>query len=95
MAKELSPGSPVRMKSGSEGWVRGVIVEFTDVSPTPSSRGMTYAYTGPGYKVKVLEGKHKGETIRLPANYVEPIAESRPSGKSREKVEMTKGRRGR
>ena len=66
-AGELQPGTPVRMKSGTEGWIRGTVVEYFDL--IPSIPGMIYV--GPGYKVRVLEGKHKGEVIRLPANYVE------------------------
>jgi hypothetical protein len=59
------------MKSGTEGWVAGEIVEYADLETFPP----LYAaiYTGPSYKVKVLEGKHKGKILRLPANYVEPL----------------------
>ena len=32
----------------------------------------------PGYKVHILEGKHKSETIRVPENYVEPIGHAKP-----------------
>ena len=63
---ELPSGQLVRLKSGTEGWIKGQIVEYFDV--IPSVGGMIY--TGPGYKVYILEGKHKGETIRVPANYV-------------------------
>lgn len=68
---ELQPGTSVRMKSGTEGWVKGTVVEYFDVMPTVGG----VVYTGPGYKVKVLEGKHKGQVVRLPANYVEPTKE--------------------
>lgn len=92
--KQLSPGTPVRMKSGSEGWVRGEVVEYYDVIPVPSAGGMTMMMGGgmtPGYKVRVLEGKHKGEILRLPADYVEELH----PGKTKGKPEMTKGRMGR
>ena len=72
---ELEPGTPVRMKSGTEGWVKATVVEYFDLLPTVG--GMIYA--GPGYKVKVLEGKHKGQEIKLPANYVEPLEGYKPS----------------
>ncbi len=65
----LPDGQLVRLKSGTEGWIKGQIIEYYDL--IPSVGGMIYA--GPGYKVHVLEGKHKGETIRMPANYVEAI----------------------
>ena len=64
----LTPGTKVRMKSGSEGWIKGEVVEYTDLIPSVGG----YIYVGPAYKVYVLEGKHKGETLRLPANYLEP-----------------------
>ncbi len=72
---ELEPGTPVRMKSGTEGWVKGTVVEYFDVIPSVGG----VIYTGPGYKVKVLEGKHKGQELRLPANYVEPLKGYQPS----------------
>jgi len=69
--KPLQEGDLVRLKSGTQGWIKGQIVEYTDLlSFPPLGMGM---YTGPAYKVYILEGKHKGETLRLPANYVEPI----------------------
>jgi hypothetical protein len=76
----LKPGTLIRMKSGSQGWIRGEIVEYYDVIPVPSSekehpRG-GYMYGGgitPGYKVRVLEGKHKGEVLNMPMNYIEVI----------------------
>lgn len=83
----LAPGTKVRMKSGSEGWVRGEVVEYFDLVPA----GKGYIFTGPGYKVKVLEGKHQGETLRLPLNYVEPVGGPRQPEKTR-RAEMTKGR---
>ncbi len=68
----LLSGARVRLKSGTEGWVRGEIVDYYDVIPTVGGvmfgGGMT-----PGYKVYIEEGKHKGETIRVPLNYVEAI----------------------
>jgi hypothetical protein len=66
---ELQPGTPVRMRSGTEGWVKGTVVEYFDIIPSVGG----VIYTGPGYKVQVLEGKHKGQELRLPANYVEPL----------------------
>lgn len=76
---ELKPGTQVRMKSGTEGWIRGRVVEYTELMPAVGG----YVYTGPGYKVFALEGKHKGETLRLPANYIEPMerAEAKPEVK--------------
>jgi hypothetical protein len=65
----LPDGQLVLLKSGTEGWVQGRIVEYFDL--IPSVGGMIYA--GPGYKVFILEGKHKGQTIKIPANYVKAI----------------------
>ncbi len=73
---ELKEGSIVRLKSGTEGWIKGQIVEYYDL--IPGVGGMIYA--GPGYKVHVLEGKHKGQTIRVPENYVEPTGHAKPGG---------------
>jgi hypothetical protein len=73
----LPDGTRVRMKSGSQGWVEGEIVEYYDVIRVPSSEGGGYMYGGgmtPGYKVRVLQGKHKGEVLSLPMNYVEKVA---------------------
>lgn len=71
----LGLGTSVRMKSGTEGWIRGEVVEYSEIIPSVGG----VIYTGPGYKVKVLEGKHKGEVIRFPANYVQPIEAYTPS----------------
>lgn len=69
----LPDGTPVRLKSGTEGWVRGTIVEYFDVY-TMGPLGAIYGGgMAPGYKVHILEGKHKGETIRVPTNYVERV----------------------
>ena len=77
MAKDsgiLPNGTRVRMKSGSQGWVEGEIVEYYDVISYPPLHMATYGGgETPGYKVHVLEGKHKGETIRMPMNYVERL----------------------
>jgi len=77
---ELNPGTEVRLKSGTEGWVRATIVEHYDVIRTVGG----YMYGGgmtPGYLVHVLEGKHKGENINVPENYVEPISPVPTKGK--------------
>lgn len=71
--EQIGEGAFVRLKSGTEGWVKGQIVEYYDL--IPSVGGMIY--TGPGYKVHILEGKHKGETIKVPANYVELLGPSK------------------
>ncbi len=64
----------VRLKSGTEGWVKGKIVEYFDVVSFPPLRGAIYGGgMAPGYKVHILEGKHKGETISVPTNYVQRI----------------------
>ena len=70
VAGELQPGQLVRLRSGTEGWVRGTIVEYSDIIPSVGG----VIYTGPGYKVRVMEGKHQGEVLRLPANYVEAVS---------------------
>lgn len=75
----IKEGSIVRLKSGTEGWVKGQIVEYTDLISYPALGAAIY--TGPGYKVYVLEGKHKGETIRVPANYVESYTGPAPARK--------------
>lgn len=69
---ELKEGDAVRLKSGTQGWVRGVIVEYYDMVPCVGG----YIYGGgmaPGYKVRILEGKHKDEIINVPTNYVQKI----------------------
>lgn len=75
MADEFKPGQKVRLKSGTEGWVDAEIVEFTELYPEPGFLGRSplggFIYTGPEYKVKVLTGKHAGETIRVPVNYIQ------------------------
>jgi hypothetical protein len=73
--------------------VKGEVVEYYDVIPVPSAGGMTMMMGGgmtPGYKIRVLEGKHKGEIVKLPANYVEEVGASK---KSLPRREMTRGRR--
>ncbi len=56
------------MKSGSQGWIKVEVlsdVEFTE--------GVGGVIIGPGMghtKVYILEGKHKGDTIEVPRNYV-------------------------
>jgi len=74
--EQIKEGALVRLKSGTEGWVKGQVVEYFDVLPMPGG----YIYGGglaPGYKVHILEGKHKDETIRVPENYVEPYKTGR------------------
>lgn len=71
----LADGTPVRLKSGSEGWIRGTVVEYFDVYSFGSLGSIYGGGMAPGYKVHILEGKHKGETIRVPTNYVELINE--------------------
>lgn len=71
----LGPGREVRLKSGTEGWVKATIVEYFDVLTYPALRGAIYGGgMAPGYKVHILEGKHAGETIRVPESYVEPVS---------------------
>lgn len=66
----LGDGTRVKMKSGSEGWIRGEIIEYYDVIPVVG--GMMYGGgMTPGYKVRVLDGKHKGQVLNMPLNYVE------------------------
>ena len=75
IVEELKPGTKVRLRSGTEGWVQGSIVEYTELDP-PSKYGRPLGaamYVGPHYRVYILEGKHKGETLTLPANYVQVI----------------------
>ncbi|HUU65410.1 MAG TPA: hypothetical protein VMW37_04815 [Dehalococcoidales bacterium] len=67
---ELQPGQVVRLRSGTEGWVRGTIVEYSELIPSVGG----VILTGPGYKVRVTEGKHQGEVLRLPSNYVEAVS---------------------
>lgn len=71
MSSELQPGTMVRLKSGTEGWIKGQVVEYFDIIPSVGG----VLYTGPGYKVYILEGKHKGQTLRMASNYVEPLGE--------------------
>ena len=71
-SNELTPGTAVRMKSGSEGWIKGEVVEYYDCIPTVGGVMIGGGLT-PGYKVRVLEGKHRGEVLSLPANYIETV----------------------
>ncbi len=71
VAGELPPGTSVRLKSGTEGWIRGTIVEYFDIYLMPPLGAIYGGGMAPGYKVHILEGKHKGETIRVPTNYVQ------------------------
>ena len=66
----IPDGTRVRMKSGSEGWVHGEVVEYYDVIPVVGGMMIGGGMT-PGYKVRVLEGKHKGEVVKLPERYVQ------------------------
>jgi hypothetical protein len=69
----MQPGTLVRLKSGTEGWVKGEVVDYYDVTYVPGG----YIYGGgmtPGYHVRLLEGKHKGEVLKMPENYVQPIS---------------------
>jgi hypothetical protein len=68
-------GTRVKMKSGSEGWVEGEVVEYFDLIPAVG--GMIYGGgMTPGYKVRVLQGKHKGQILSMPMNYVEKASGS-------------------
>ena len=67
----FTPGTLVRLKSATQGWMKASVVEYVELLPAIGG----YIYTGPGYIIKMLEGKHSGETIRVPANYVEQIPE--------------------
>ena len=71
---ELKPGTKVRLKSGTEGWIQGSIVEYIDIWPE-SRLGFSplgaVVYTGPHYRVYILQGKHKGETLTMPIEYIE------------------------
>lgn len=79
----LPDGTRVRLKSGTEGWVEGEVVQYYDVIPVVG--GMMYGGgVTPGYEVRVLQGKHKGQTLRLPLNYVEPAPS--PSGEPAQKT---------
>ena len=69
--KVLTRGDIVTMRSGSEGWVRGEIVERVDIFASVPGGIITQGQIG--YMVHILEGKHKGETIKLPDNYVHPL----------------------
>jgi len=77
-ASVIANGSIVRMRSGSQGWVKARVVSYYDV--TPAVGGYITGAGHPGYEVLVLEGKHTGETLRVPANYVEyqgpPLSEA-------------------
>ncbi len=77
MAREKIPdGALIRLKSGTEGWIKGQVVEYFDVIPTVGG----YMYGGgmtPGYKVHILEGKHKDQIIQVPENYVEPVGQAK------------------
>ena len=78
---EFKPGEIVEARSGTQGWVKGKIVGEYDVLPQvraylfgqygqPLSDTMTQGQRG--YMVRFTEGKHAGETIKLPGNYLRP-----------------------
>jgi hypothetical protein len=69
MAK-FSPGDIVEAQSGTQGWVKGKVVGEYDVFARTVGGIMTQGQTG--YMVKFTEGKHTGETIKLPDNYLRP-----------------------
>ena len=70
---ELKEGTIVRLKSGTEGWIKGRIAAYAELKTFPPLHAAIV--TGPSYDVYIMEGKHKGETLRVPANYVEPLDE--------------------
>lgn len=74
----LSIGATGRMKSGTEGWIRVTILDYSDIMRGMSMPGHVVTRGGvEEYQVRVEEGKHKGEVRWMPANYVE--AEPRAS----------------
>lgn len=63
-----------RMKSGTEGWIRVTILDYSDII----ARGPGGILTRGGvetYKVRFEQGKHKGEVKNVPAHYVEIVSE--------------------
>ena len=71
------------MRSGSQGWIRVSVIDERETVPAIDSGfgtgeigGMGRIY-GPGtdqYLVHIEEGKHQGEVIWVPKNYVEIIS---------------------
>lgn len=83
----FKPGTVVKLRSGSEGWVRGEVVDTYDIT----TYGPLGAITGaghPGYIVRMLEGKHRGEKVRVPENYV--VADAPADRRSGRDVLMTR-----
>lgn len=73
----MNIGDIVEAQSGSQGWVRGEIVDIIDIYVDVPGGIMTQGQTG--YKVRFLEGKHKGQIIKLPDNYLRSSRTAYPS----------------
>lgn len=67
----MNIGDMVEAQSGSQGWVKGEIVGVVDIYAHVLGGIMTQGQTG--YEVRFLEGKHKGQVIKLPGNYLRPM----------------------
>ncbi len=68
----MNIGDLVEAKSGTQGWVKGVIVDFADIFIQGPRSIMTKGQQG--YMVRFTEGKHTGETIKLPDNYLRKVS---------------------
>ena len=69
-------GTRVRMKSGTQGWVEGVVVQYYDVIPVVG--GMMYGGgLTPGYEVKVHRGEAQGSDAEAAAQLCRGTARTR------------------
>ena len=77
----LKPGSTGRMKSGTEGWIRVTVLDYSDILRSMSRPGHVVTRGGvEEYQVRFEEGKHKGEVRWVPANYIEAAQTERTPG---------------
>jgi hypothetical protein len=87
----MKKGDVVEAKSGTQGWVKGIIVDVVDIYTTvPSKLHPGIITQGQiGYMVRFTEGKHAGEVIKLPDNYLR-LAKGGASHTKTPGVEYTK-----
>ncbi len=75
----MKKGDIIEAKSGTQGWVKGEVVDIVDIYlRVPSKIPSILTQGQQGVMVKFLEGKHSGEIIKLPNNYVR-IVKSAPA----------------
>jgi hypothetical protein len=69
---EYIEGEIVRLKSSSQGWILAKVIKYSEVIEGVNG----VVYDGSHYIVRVLEGKHTNEKLRIPVNYIERLPEN-------------------